>query len=43
MIMNGTEDPLVPFDGGDVNLFGVFVKRGKVLAPQGLTTTFLIS
>ena len=34
MIMNGTEDPLVPFDGGDVNLFGLFVKRGKVLASQ---------
>ena len=29
MIMNGTEDPLVPFDGGDVNLLGLFVKRGK--------------
>ena len=34
MIMNGTEDPLVPFDGGDVNLFGLFVKRGKVLASR---------
>ena len=34
MIMNGTEDPLVPFDGGNVNLFGLFVKRGKVLASR---------
>ena len=34
MIMNGTEDPLVPFEGRDVNLFGLFVKRGKVLASQ---------
>jgi polyhydroxybutyrate depolymerase len=34
MIMNGTEDPLVPFDGGDVNLFGLFVKRGKVLGSR---------
>jgi polyhydroxybutyrate depolymerase len=30
MIMNGTEDPLVPFDGGSVSLFGLFYKLGKV-------------
>ncbi len=30
MIMNGTEDPLVPFDGGPVGLFGLFYKMGKV-------------
>jgi polyhydroxybutyrate depolymerase len=30
MIMNGTEDPLVPFDGGDVNLLHFFYKLGKV-------------
>jgi polyhydroxybutyrate depolymerase len=29
MIMNGTKDPLNPFDGGEVELFGL-VKRGKV-------------
>lgn len=29
MIMNGTEDPLNPFDGGEVKLFG-FLKRGTV-------------
>jgi polyhydroxybutyrate depolymerase len=29
MIMNGTKDPLNPFDGGEVKLFGLF-KRGKV-------------
>ena len=34
MIMNGTKDPLVPFDGGEVNLFGLFVKRGKVLSSR---------
>jgi polyhydroxybutyrate depolymerase len=34
MIMNGTEDPLVPFDGGEVNLLGLFVKRGKVLSSR---------
>jgi polyhydroxybutyrate depolymerase len=30
MIMNGTEDPLVPFEGGKVSLFGLFYKNGKV-------------
>ena len=30
MIMNGTEDPLVPFNGGEVNLFGLFYKAGNV-------------
>ena len=29
MIMNGTKDPLNPFDGGDVSFFGL-LKRGKV-------------
>src|SRR4029077_17678604 len=28
MIMNGTEAPLVPFDGGRVNLFGFSYKYG---------------
>ncbi len=30
MIMNGTADPIVPFDGGQVNLFGLFYKNGEV-------------
>ncbi len=30
MIMNGTRDPLVPFAGGEVNLFGLFYKGGNV-------------
>jgi polyhydroxybutyrate depolymerase len=30
MIMNGTDDPMVPFDGGSVSLFGWFYKMGKV-------------
>lgn len=34
MIMNGTDDPLVPFEGGEVNLFGLFVKRGQVLSAR---------
>lgn len=34
MIMNGTEDPLVPFDGGQVNLFGFSYKYGKVMSSR---------
>lgn len=34
MIMNGTQDPLVPFDGGEVSLFGLFIRRGKVLSSR---------
>ncbi len=30
MIMNGTQDPLVPFAGGEVNLLGMFYKGGNV-------------
>lgn len=30
MIVNGTQDPLVPFDGGEVDLLGLFYKAGKV-------------
>ncbi len=32
MIMNGTDDPIVPFEGGEVSLFGLFLKRGQVLS-----------
>jgi polyhydroxybutyrate depolymerase len=34
MIMNGTKDPLVPFDGGEVNLLGLFYRNGKVLSTR---------
>lgn len=30
MIMNGDKDPLVPFNGGEVNLLGLFYKGGYV-------------
>ena len=30
MFMNGSQDPLVPFAGGEVNLLGLFFKGGKV-------------
>jgi len=34
MIMNGTEDPLVPFDGGEVSLLGFSYKYGKVMSSR---------
>jgi polyhydroxybutyrate depolymerase len=33
IIMNGTKEPLNPFDGGEVKLFGLF-RRGKVRASR---------
>ena len=33
VIMNGTKEPLNPFDGGEVKLFGLF-RRGKVRASR---------
>ena len=30
MLMSGTKDPLVPFDGGESSLLGLFFKGGKV-------------
>lgn len=32
MLMNGTKDPINPFSGGEVSLFGQFGKRGKVIS-----------
>jgi polyhydroxybutyrate depolymerase len=34
MVMNGTQDPLVPFAGGEVNLLGLFYKAGHVLSSR---------
>ena len=34
LIMNGTEDPLVPFDGGEVNLLGFSYKYGTVMSSR---------
>lgn len=34
MVMNGTLDPIVPFDGGEVNLLGVFLNRGTVISTR---------
>ena len=32
MILNGTEDPLVPYGDGEINLPGLFYKGGQVLS-----------
>jgi polyhydroxybutyrate depolymerase len=34
MIMNGTADPLSPYNGGEVRLFGLFMARGRVLSSR---------
>ena len=34
LIMNGTKDPLVPFDGGAVSLFGFSYKYGTVMSSR---------
>ena len=34
MIMNGTKDPIVPFEGGEVSLFGLFYRNGNMLSSR---------
>lgn len=34
MIINGTDDPLVPFDGGEISLLGFSYKYGKVMSSR---------
>lgn len=40
MIMNGIDDPLNPFDGGETALYGLY-KRGNVLSSEGSARYFL--
>jgi polyhydroxybutyrate depolymerase len=40
MIMNGTKDPIVPFDGGETSLLGLFYKGGNVRSSQGSARYF---
>jgi polyhydroxybutyrate depolymerase len=40
MIMNGTKDPVVPFDGGHVSLFGFSYKYGKVMSSRASARFF---
>ncbi len=40
MIMNGTADPIVPFDGGEVRLFEFGRSRGEILSTAGTIERF---
>jgi len=40
LIMNGTKDPLVPFDGGTVSLLGFSYKYGTVMSSQASAQFF---
>jgi polyhydroxybutyrate depolymerase len=40
MIMNGTKDPLVPFNGGESSLLGLFYKGGNVRSSRESTQYF---
>jgi polyhydroxybutyrate depolymerase len=41
LLMNGTADPFVPWDGGDVVLYGVYGNRGPVLSTPASIDYFL--
>ena len=41
LLMNGTADPFVPWDGGDVALYGVYGSRGHALSAQASIGYFL--
>lgn len=40
MIMNGTEDPLVPYAGGEINLLGLFYKGGPIVSSRASAQYF---
>jgi polyhydroxybutyrate depolymerase len=40
MIMNGTEDPLVPYAGGEINLLGLFYKGGEIISSRASAQYF---
>lgn len=40
MIMNGTEDPLVPYAGGEINLLGLFYKGGPIISSRASAQYF---
>ena len=41
LLMNGTADPMVPWDGGDIALYGVLSNRGPALSAQASIDYFL--
>lgn len=40
MIMNGSEDPLVPYAGGEINLLGLFYQGGPVISSRASAQFF---
>lgn len=40
MIMNGTDDPLVPYAGGEINLLGLFYKGGEIISSRASAQYF---
>ncbi len=40
-LLNGTKDPISPYDGGEISLFGLFLRQGKVLSAQDTVNHFL--
>jgi polyhydroxybutyrate depolymerase len=40
LLMNGTDDPIVPWNGGEVSLYGVLVRRGRVVSTQASVDYF---
>ena len=40
MIMNATEDPLVPYVGGEINLLGLFYKGGPIISSRASAQFF---
>ncbi|MFH7042393.1 PHB depolymerase family esterase [Paucibacter sp. JuS9] len=40
MIMNGTRDPLVPYEGGEINLLGLFYEGGPVMSSRASAQYF---
>ena len=41
LLMNGTADPMTPWDGGDVAFYGVLSNRGPALSAQASIDYFL--
>ncbi|MCV2365670.1 prolyl oligopeptidase family serine peptidase [Paucibacter sp. DJ1R-11] len=40
MIMNGSEDPLVPYAGGEISLLGLFYKGGPIISSRASAQYF---
>lgn len=40
LVLNGTADPMNPYEGGDAALFGIFISRGDVLSSDATVEYF---